>query len=67
MIRKVTYLVLGEDQVTVHGDIKNTTGSSDQLRIDAVTVFQTGRQTGGAGFVVSNTAVLDADIHVGFL
>ena len=54
-------LLLGEDQLVVDGDLEDSTGSLDELRLDAELLLDLLRQTGGAGVVVSDPAVLDDD------
>ena len=53
----------GVDEVTVHGDFEDAVFAFDELRLDAELAFDVGRQTGGAGAVVSNDAVFD--LYVG--
>jgi hypothetical protein len=54
-------LFLGEEQLVVDGDLEDPTRSLDELRFDAELLLDLLRQTGGAGVVVSDPAVLDDD------
>jgi hypothetical protein len=58
---KAACLLLGEDQLVVDGDFEDSTGSLDELGLDAELLLDLLRQTGGAGVVVSDPAVLDDD------
>jgi hypothetical protein len=57
-------LLLREEQVPVHGDVKHSAGGGDEPCLGVEFLAQLRRQTGGAGLVVSNDAVSDRDIHV---
>jgi len=57
-------LLLGEEQVVVHGDLEDATTAADELRGDAELLLDLGRQTGGTGVVASTGAVLDGDVFV---
>jgi hypothetical protein len=52
-------LFLGKDEVVPDGDLENASVTPDELRLDAELLRDLGRQTGGAGVVVSACAVLD--------
>jgi hypothetical protein len=54
-------LFLGEEQLVVDGDLEDPTRPLDELRFDAELLLDLLRQTGGAGVVVSDSAVLDDD------
>lgn len=56
-------LLLGEDQLTVHGYLENSTRRGDEFRFDIEFLAKLRRQTGGAWLVVSNDAVGDEDVH----
>jgi hypothetical protein len=60
-VGKAACLLLGEDQLIVDGDLEDSTGPLDELGLDAELLFDLLRQTGGAGEVVSDPAVLDDD------
>ena len=63
-IGKTAGIVLGEHFFTVDSDIENTTRSRYQLHVCMKSLFQLGRQTGGAGFVVSLSAVGNRNVHL---
>jgi hypothetical protein len=60
-IGKAACLLLGVEQLIVDGDLEDATGSLDELGFDAELLLDLLRQTGGAGVVVSDAAVLDDD------
>jgi len=55
--------LFGKNQVAVDSYFKYAATGGDQLGFDSETGLDLSRQTGGAGFVVSNLAVLDQDLH----
>jgi len=57
--REAARLPLGKDQLVVDGDLEDPAGPLDELGLDAELLFDLLRQTGGAGVVVSDPAVLD--------
>lgn len=63
MLRKPPERLLGEDQTVIDRDLENATAAFDQPGIDARRLPDIGRQTGGPRKIVSNPAVLDADLH----
>jgi len=57
-------LFLGKHQLAVNRHVEDAAGGLDQLDLDAGNLpAKLRRQTGGAGLVVSNDAVCDADLH----
>ena len=61
-------LLLGVDDLVVHGDVEDASASADQLRRDSELALDLRRQTGGPGVVVSHSAVFDTDMrHLGLL
>jgi hypothetical protein len=60
-LREAAQLFLGEDEVVSHGDFEDAPMAADQLRLDGELLLDFSRQTGGAGVVVSASAVLDGD------
>jgi hypothetical protein len=58
---KAARLLLGEEQLVVEGDFEDSSGTLDELRLDPELLLDLLRQTGGAGVVVSDSAVLDDD------
>lgn len=63
MGREPARLVLGIDQLPIHGDIEDAAAALDQLRLDSRSLLDRVRQTGGVGEVVSLHAVCDRDVH----
>lgn len=56
--------LFGKDDVTVHSDLEEAAGRFDEANVGSrITRADVGRQTGGPGFVVSNHAILDRDLH----
>jgi hypothetical protein len=60
-VRETACLLLGEEQLVVDGDLEDSSGTLDELRLDPEFPLDLLRQTGGAGVVVSDAAVLDND------
>jgi hypothetical protein len=58
---KTTCLSLGVDELVADGDLEDSAGPFDELGFDAELLLDLLRQTGGAGEVVSDSAVLDGD------
>jgi hypothetical protein len=56
-------LPLGEGKPAVDDDFEDASSRRDELRGDAVTLLDPGRQTCGAWLVVSDLAVLYRDLH----
>jgi hypothetical protein len=54
-------LMLGEDELAVCLDVKDSAGACDQLGPDAQLLLQLVRQTGGSRQVASRPAVFDGD------
>ena len=63
MLGEATFVVLGEDQITIDDDVKDPARAFDELGLDAEFVLDCVRQTGSRGQVVSHPAVFDADLH----
>jgi hypothetical protein len=57
--------VLREDQLAVDQDVELAGLAGLDLRVDAFGLLDFGRETRGAGLVVSGLAVLDDDVHGG--
>jgi len=53
--------LFGEDGLSIQVHFENSTRAFDQLRLDAETISDVVRQTGGSRMVVSNHAVFDRD------
>jgi hypothetical protein len=54
---EATDLVLREDELSIHDNIKDAVGALDQLWLDAELIGDSGRQTGGLWKVVSGYAI----------
>ncbi len=52
-----------ENQMTVNAHFEDASAGGDQFGLDVKFVVDRFRQTGGAGFVVSNLAVFDGNMH----
>lgn len=63
MFGKTIQGLFGKDKFTVNLHFKNTTTGSDELSTYTTVILDSGCQTGGRGFVISNLAVFDADMH----
>jgi hypothetical protein len=63
LLGEATSLVLRKDELAVAVDVVDATIALDQLGIDAEFILDPGRQTGGAGEIVSTRAVGDRDFH----
>ena len=55
--------MLAVDQLAIGDDIEDASSAGDERRLDAESLLDRGRQTGGLRFVVSLHAVGDADFH----
>jgi len=62
-LRKSPEFMFGEDQLTVGFNVEGASERFLQFRGDSETSFDFGRQTGGAGQVVSNNTIADSDFH----
>ncbi len=65
LLRKAAGVVLAEHELAVLLHVENPTAAGDELRLDAQAFPDRGRQTGGAGQIVSLVAVGDAYLHRG--
>src|ERR1041384_272317 len=66
-LRVASDLFLGKHQLAVNRHVEDAAGGLDQLDLDAGNLpAKLRRQTGGAGLVVSNDAILDVDLHRSF-
>lgn len=61
LVRETPFGLLGEDELAIDDDVELAGLADDELRFDADLSLERGRETRGAGFVVSNVAVLDLD------
>jgi hypothetical protein len=56
--------LLREYEIPVHGYLEQATRRFDQTHLGiGISFLQLGRQTGGAGFIVSDNAILDGHLH----
>lgn len=60
-LRESVDLVLGEEGLAVEAYVEDAATALHQLRSLVESLFDDGRQTGGAGLVVSSYAVFDLD------
>jgi len=67
VVREAAGGALGKNQVAVHGNLEHAASGGDQLALHVESFLQLGRQTGGAGLVVSFPAVFDLDLHPAYL
>ena len=56
-------VVFGEDLPVIDGDHEDASASADDFAVDPELLLDLSRQTGGSGKVVSNSAVVDSDVH----
>jgi len=61
--RKSRCIGLGKNRFSIHNDIKDPSFAGDQFCLNIQLVTQFLRQTGGSGFVVSHTAVVNFNFH----
>jgi len=53
----------GENRLSVHNNIKDAFAAGHQLCLNIKFFEQFFRQTGGSGFIVSYTAIVDLNLH----
>jgi hypothetical protein len=63
LVGKAILLMLAVDQSTVDHDIENAAGATLELSLDPERRFEFRCETRSAGFVVSNPAIVDPDVH----
>ena len=63
--REAVFRLFGKDQFVIGNNLKDTTARGNEFGFDAQFFFDLCRQTDGLGFVVSDLAILDGDLHVG--
>jgi len=63
MLGESMMFVFGKNKLAINDNIKHSTATPDQVRLDVQLLSQFGRQTGGPGTVVSLHAVSDRDFH----
>lgn len=56
--------MLGKDPLIIRGDEEDPAAAAHDLAVDSELFLDLSRQTGGSGEVVSNAAVVDANVHV---
>ena len=64
VVGKLARFVLAVDERAVHGNVKNASGTLDQLGGNAELLLDLFRQTGGSREIVSHPTVLDRHLHV---
>src|SRR6266851_1474720 len=62
--RKPPGVVLRENPLAVDGDVENPAAAAHELAVDSELFFDFSRQTGGSRKVVSNAAIINANIHI---
>jgi hypothetical protein len=62
-VGEAVLLVLREDQLAVGEHVELADRARDDLGVEALLLLDFGRETRGAGLVVSGLAVLDDDVH----
>ena len=62
--REAPFLVFGEDALGVDGHLEDAAAAADDLAVDSELFLDFRRQTGGARQVVSNSAVINFDLHI---
>jgi len=60
---EAVFLLLREHEPPIHAHLELTAAAARERRLDAATLLDLGRQTGGPGQVVSGPAVADLDLH----
>src|SRR5205807_3772836 len=60
---EASLVVLGEDLLPVDADDEDAAAAAHDLTVQAELFLQRGRQTGGSRKVVSNAAIVDANVH----
>ena len=63
IVREALRGSLGENQLSVDGDLEHAAVGGDQLAIGTQALLELGRQTGGPWLVVSFAAVFDSNFH----
>src|SRR5207244_8200463 len=63
LAREAAGIMLGKNSLPVHGDIKDAAASAHDMAVDADRFLDLRRQTGGTGKVVSDSAVIDSNVH----
>jgi hypothetical protein len=56
-------VMLGVDHLPVHLDVEDAAVTGLELGVDAEVLLEIGRQTGGAGKIVSLRAIGDPNVH----
>jgi hypothetical protein len=62
--RETAFIQFREDDLSVDGHDKDPAAAADDLAVNAEFSFDLSRQTGGSGEVVSNSAVVDSNVHM---
>ena len=64
LLGEITALVFGVDSLITNPDIEYSTRAHFQFGVDVKTFFDGGRETRSPRFVVSNTTINDANVHI---
>lgn len=64
MLWKAVHFVLGPDLLPIHDHVKDAPPALDELGVDAETLLDFIRQTGGFGKIVSLHAIGDRNLHL---
>lgn len=63
--RKAAFLFFREEFLVTETDHEDAAAAADEIAVESECAFDGSRQTGGSGEVVSNSAVVDSNVHVG--
>jgi hypothetical protein len=63
LVGEAILLMFAEEQLAVDHDIENPAGPTLKLSLDPDRRFEFRCETRSAGFVVSNPAIVDPDVH----
>jgi hypothetical protein len=65
--RKAAFLFFREELLVPDADDEDAAAAADEIAFETECLFDGGRQTGGSGEVVSNSAVVDSNVQFGVL
>lgn len=63
MFRKASGALFGENELVIDNDIELPGLANCQFRLRIESIFNFGRETHGARFVVSSVTIFDFDLH----
>jgi hypothetical protein len=61
--RKAAFLFLREERLIADADDEDAAAAADEITVEAERLLDGGRQTGSPREVVSNSAVVDSNVH----